>query len=286
MMKKLTIFVQLNGLVILLGGITYVVHFYSHMFVFFLWTVYVHLILFDRVETRNKDKKSIYANKYQYHITDIRFILVWCLFDVVFHPFKVMLPTPTLDVAEIGYELVTFIPKTFAVEIVYDFLFYCQHYLLHKIKFLYLHSHKTHHGHTKNLAVISLYIQDPTELVISNLTLILLSYIVPLYELQYFMWFIFRTLVEQAGHSAFINTDSCFSQFIWLPRLLNIDLNNSDHYNHHAVSDCNYAKRFSLWDKVFKTYKPYHGSGAVKNTTLEFRHFVGIGIVVIVGKMC
>ena len=46
---------------------------------------------------------------------------------------------------------------------------------------------------------------------------------------------------------------SSFPQCIWLPRLFNIELYTEDHDLHHSRNNCNYSKRFSLWDKIFKT---------------------------------
>jgi sterol desaturase/sphingolipid hydroxylase (fatty acid hydroxylase superfamily) len=40
-----------------------------------------------------------------------------------------------------------------------------------------------------------------------------------------------------------------------LPKWLNIELYCEDHDIHHSVNNCNYSKRFSLWDKVFGTFK-------------------------------
>jgi sterol desaturase/sphingolipid hydroxylase (fatty acid hydroxylase superfamily) len=65
----------------------------------------------------------------------------------------------------------------------------------------------------------------------------------------------YKQYTELAGHSGkMLSPASSFPQFIWLPRLFNIQLYAEDHDLHHKVSNCNFAKRFSLWDKVFGTY--------------------------------
>jgi sterol desaturase/sphingolipid hydroxylase (fatty acid hydroxylase superfamily) len=46
-----------------------------------------------------------------------------------------------------------------------------------------------------------------------------------------------------------------FSQCVWIPRAFNISLYTEDHTLHHSNNNCNYSKRFSLWDKAFGTYK-------------------------------
>jgi sterol desaturase/sphingolipid hydroxylase (fatty acid hydroxylase superfamily) len=42
------------------------------------------------------------------------------------------------------------------------------------------------------------------------------------------------------------------------PECLGIQLHTEDHDLHHTSSQCNYGKRFCLWDKVFGTYASGH----------------------------
>ena len=78
------------------------------------------------------------------------------------------------------------------------------------------------------------------------------------------MWSFYKILIELAGHSAVYDNYSCFPQFMWIPRYLNIDLNKADHFLHHIDSNCNFSKRFTLWDKIFGTYRSYHATGGKK----------------------
>ncbi|HDY86814.1 MAG TPA: hypothetical protein ENH82_01720 [bacterium] len=48
-------------------------------------------------------------------------------------------------------------------------------------------------------------------------------------------------------------SSSC-PQFYWLPKWLGWELKPADHYKHHTHFNCNYSKRFSLWDRTFGTY--------------------------------
>jgi sterol desaturase/sphingolipid hydroxylase (fatty acid hydroxylase superfamily) len=64
----------------------------------------------------------------------------------------------------------------------------------------------------------------------------------------------YKTYIEIAGHCGKeINTPS-FPQFIWIPRFFDMELYTANHDLHHSSNNCNYSKRFSLWDKVFGTY--------------------------------
>lgn len=75
-------------------------------------------------------------------------------------------------------------------------------------------------------------------------------------RLEYEILYIYLKYQEISGHNGHTTyPTSCFGQCIWLPRILNIELYSEDHYLHHSLNNCNYAKRFSLWDKLFNTYK-------------------------------
>jgi sterol desaturase/sphingolipid hydroxylase (fatty acid hydroxylase superfamily) len=70
------------------------------------------------------------------------------------------------------------------------------------------------------------------------------------------MIIVYKNFIEISGHSGKkLYPTSCFSQFKWLPQWLNIELYTEDHDLHHSLNNCNYGKRFSLWDKLFNTYK-------------------------------
>lgn len=66
---------------------------------------------------------------------------------------------------------------------------------------------------------------------------------------------VYKNFIEISGHSGkILYPTTSFPQFMWLPKWLNIELYCEDHDNHHFINNCNYSKRFSLWDKVFNTY--------------------------------
>jgi sterol desaturase/sphingolipid hydroxylase (fatty acid hydroxylase superfamily) len=67
---------------------------------------------------------------------------------------------------------------------------------------------------------------------------------------------IYKIFLEISGHTnKKLFPNGSFPQFIWLPKLLNIQIFTEDHNLHHVLNNCNYGKRFSLWDKLFGTYK-------------------------------
>jgi len=164
---------------------------------------------------------------------------------------------PTMVDTNIVKTIVLFIPVSFAFEIMYDFF----HYWIHRSMHI-MHDpwHKTHHRHVHLKQIIAFY-QNIFDLILSNsipflVTTQLIHTIYPLSHLEIALILNYKIFIEVAGHMACSSGRSCsFPQCIWLPRLLGIELYADDHALHHSSIGCNYAKRFSLWDKVFGTYK-------------------------------
>ncbi len=73
---------------------------------------------------------------------------------------------------------------------------------------------------------------------------------------EFYLITVYKIFIEIAGHTGKISKPTCsFPQFIWLPKMLNIELYSEDHSLHHSKINCNYSKRFSLWDKIFGTFR-------------------------------
>ena len=124
-------------------------------------------------------------------------------------------------------------------------------------KYIYKFLHKKHHTFKHPIAIITFY-QDPIDLIITNsiptiISLLLFPYIS---YLQFNYITIYKIFTEICGHSGKKSyPTSSFLQFMWLPKFLKIELYTEDHDLHHSLNNCNYSKRFSLWDKIFNTYK-------------------------------
>lgn len=153
-------------------------------------------------------------------------------------------------------DILYFIPQSFLFELVFDFFHYWTHRILHSNKFLYTHIHKKHHKFNYTIPILTFY-HHPLDLVITNsIPQIITLCIFPSISLfQYNVILSYKTFIEISGHSGKkLYPIGSFSQFIWLPRFLNISLYTEDHAIHHSSNFCNYSKRFSLWDKQFETY--------------------------------
>jgi len=155
-------------------------------------------------------------------------------------------------------DFITFIPISFVFEILYDFMHYWIHRLIHTNKTLYQYLHKIHH-YKNTPTYLDTYYQHPIDLILSNSIPLIVSILLlnRLTYLQFCLITVYKTAVEIAGHTGKKTyPTSSYPQFPWLPKYLQIELYTEDHDLHHRHLNCNYAKRFSFWDKMFGTYKP------------------------------
>lgn len=151
-------------------------------------------------------------------------------------------------------EILYFIPVSFAFELIFDLLHYVTHRLAHT-KYIYKYIHKTHHKYESDTNILASFHQDPMDLIITNLIpMYITSKIITFSSVQFFIFLFYKTFIEVAGHSGKISNSSSFVQCVWLPKLINIELKSIDHYYHYSKNNCNYAKRFSVWDKMFGTF--------------------------------
>lgn len=144
----------------------------------------------------------------------------------------------------------------FIFEIIFDFFHYWSHRLVHSNGTLYKYLHKKHHKFIHPSSITTFY-QDPMDLVLTNVipTMITLCIIPKITYFQFTMIMLYKIFIEISGHvGKQLKPISSFSQCMWVPKYLNIELYAEDHDLHHSKNNCNYSKRFSLWDKVFGTF--------------------------------
>eukprot|EP00899_Mesostigma_viride_P027510 jgi/Mesvir1/7944/Mv11865-RA.1 len=158
-------------------------------------------------------------------------------------------------VSQWAWEYATFIPLSLLWEVIFDLGHYIVHRLAHAVPVLYRLAHKAHHRYAHPSALAA-YQHDPLDLVLSNLVpSVLAQAVVPLSTRQFHMIFAYKVFLEVAGHSGHYWKGSCFPQAMQLPQMLGIQIKTEDHDLHHSRVNCNYSKRFTLWDKLFGTYQ-------------------------------
>lgn len=157
---------------------------------------------------------------------------------------------------DVMWDLLWFVPISFMFEIIFDFFHYWVHRMIHSHPQLYKHIHKKHHKFAHPTPIITFY-QEPLDLILTNTlpTLLTLCIIPKISYFQYILITLYKTFIEISGHCGKkLHPTSSFIQFMWLPKWLGIELYTEDHDKHHSKNNCNYSKRFSLWDKVLGTY--------------------------------
>ena len=159
-----------------------------------------------------------------------------------------------------------FVPLLFAFEVIFDLFHYLAHRAMHSNTWLYVYSgHKTHH--TKASPVpLDTYCQHPVDVLLSNaIPMVAALHILDwvggwrFSPAQLHLLMGYKTFTEVAGHVG-NNTGraTSFPLCVYLPRLLGIELRTRDHDWHHSGGGrSNFAKRFTLWDKLGGTYEDH-----------------------------
>lgn len=227
------------------------------VFAFMIFRNYI-LILFLTHNTRNKKQMinnpglPIERYKYEFHLR------VFSSTSIEAITYVFIKNNIAMNTSIILYDFIYFIPISFTFELIFDLFHYLSHRLLHSNKYLYKNIHKEHHNFQYVTPIITFY-QNPIDLIISNsIPTILTLLIIPKMTLFNFnAILVYKSFIEISGHSGKqLYPNTSFIQFRWMPIYLNIQLYSEDHFLHHHLNNCNYSKRFSLWDKAFGTYTP------------------------------
>jgi sterol desaturase/sphingolipid hydroxylase (fatty acid hydroxylase superfamily) len=150
-----------------------------------------------------------------------------------------------------------FVIYLFLFEIVLDFFHYTLHRFMHQKWYRF---HKVHHRFT-HPTILSTYCHHPVDLLLLEslptiTTLWIFKGVFSCFQMN--LLFVYKSFIEISGHSGkHLAPSSCFPLCVWLPRILGIQLYTEDHELHHNCSTINFSKRFSLWDRVFGTYRRF-----------------------------
>lgn len=265
------VFVYINGILITVGSIEYFVcsllyNYFFNRVILFLGLLSIFsmrnygLVYLIEQGTANK-KKICEVNRIepeqQYPGEFNLSLITTTSIEALTHMYIYSCMTFEMDLSySILCNLVLFIPISFLFEIIFDFSHYWGHRMLHH-PVIYRYFHKVHHRFLYPTSMTTFY-QDPVDLLITNSvpTLFAVSMIPRISYLMLHWILIYKNFIEISGHCGKIAYPSAsFPQCIWIPRILGIDLYTENHDLHHSLNNCNYAKRFSLWDKVFGTYR-------------------------------
>ena len=150
---------------------------------------------------------------------------------------------------------VLFPAKAFVFELLFDLAHYATHRAAH-IPALYRYVHAHHHDMHAHTNILTTFRQDPADFLLTNtLPMLFASQLVPFTQFELHVFLFYKTFLELSGHTGKKLRATSFPQFSWLPRWLGIELNASDHFAHHVNPRYNFSKRFSIWDKLFGTFR-------------------------------
>lgn len=263
-LNSIITYIMLNGGLLLLSLIQYIFmnkYFGSYLFGFMFTLLKNISYLFAtnyllKVENRQYEKINNISNESLFYLNCASMIET-----IAFYKTGEILCVQN-NLVNYFHVLILFIPISFVVEIIFDFFHYWTHRTIHTYPILYKWIHKTHHTHVKITPIITFH-QDISDFILTNFIPFTLSllFVQTIFGykfnlLMYSMLNVYKEFLEITGHGGGNNIKSYgFPQFIWLPRFFNIHIVRPDHKNHHTFVDCNYSKRFVLWDKLFGTYK-------------------------------
>lgn len=150
-----------------------------------------------------------------------------------------------------------FVAKSFLYELIFDMAHCYMHKMLHESPSLYC-LHRKHHQYVHNSVRCS-FIMDPRDVLLTHIipTLVcttLLHRVISPFE--YCLIRSYMVYQEAGGHlGKHTYPTAGFTQFVWLPRALDIQMTTEAHDLHHTGFNCNYSKRFTVWDKFLGTYR-------------------------------
>lgn len=251
--RSIRVYIILNGALIATSYLYYKI-LQTNLLYLFLFTIARNQAMSKLIEYTTNVKPVVNSNyvypegEFVYHLVQASAIEAATTYMVV----------PQNQTPQYLYVACAFIPMSFAFNVIFDFFFYWGHRALHLS-----HSpwHKIHHHHIHLKPSITFY-QDPIDILLTITVPFLLAaqivqVVYPLCSFEIALLVTYKIFVELCGHSGHASRPaSSFPQFIWLPKILNMELYSEDHNLHHTKPDCNYSKQFSLWDKVFGTYIP------------------------------
>jgi lathosterol oxidase len=236
--------------------IKFIMTFFIFLIRNFLFLYLINNAIKDKknVSDRRKEPKENYKGEF------VKNVITSTFMDAVTIMFaKQYILFDTRNISGYFYDLIMFIPLSFVFELVFDFFHYWAHRCAHS-KYFYAYLHKQHHKYHDVSPIITFY-QDPVDVFLSNTIPVLITlYLMSQFSLLSVSFFgyaimsIYKVSVEIYGHSGKY-TPPEFVQCIWLPKYLDIVLTSENHSHHHMFNNCNYSKRFSLWDKLFGTFR-------------------------------
>ena len=273
-LKSIFIYIVLNSILLFISSLHYIIISSIKLNILkCIWYVLKNLIFVKIIDLLVKyiKNKSKYITKNTSNISNtsntIIYLLSYSIIETItyyiithntfFGSFDLLVK---YNIYMILKNFIMFIPISFIFDIIFDFFHYWTHRICHANSYLYKNIHKHHHSNV-NVTPIVAFVQHPIDIMFTNilplgLTLVIMKNM----NIQFNLFILsciltYKTYLEVVGHADIkSNRTSSFPQFIWITRILHIQLFNKHHIIHHKRNK-NFSKRFSLWDKIFGTFQ-------------------------------
>ena len=241
--KSCIVFFYINGYIYFLAYLEYFITNFNFLIVYLSFIIRNYLLMFF-IYNGTKHKTNINKIKKNRDIYSHIYVFLSTFIETLTHYF--------IKNKDSNYFLI----RLLVFELIFDFFHYTFHRLLHTVPFLYKYIHKKHHRFNYP-SIIDTYYHNPLDILLTNsLPTLIAFYFIQFSNFQTHLVLVYKSFIEISGHCGKnIYPVSSFPLCIWLPRYFNIELYTEDHDLHHSINNYNYAKRFSIWDKIFKTYK-------------------------------
>jgi sterol desaturase/sphingolipid hydroxylase (fatty acid hydroxylase superfamily) len=204
---------------------------------------------------RAADDKSKFRRLNNILLLGVNFIVVRLLVPLA--TFEVALHVAEKDIGLLNIIALPLYLSVILTIIIFDFLIYLQHVVFHKIDFLW-RVHRVHHTDLEFDVTTGIRFH-PIEIILSMFYKLLAVYLIGPLAFSIILYEIILNAAALFGHSnILLNTkfDSVLRTLFVTPDM---------HRIHHSVlrkeTDSNYGNIFSIWDKVFKTYRALPEAG-------------------------
>lgn len=215
---------------------------------------------------RAADKNSKYRRMNNILLLNINFIAVYIMVPLAIFEAAILASENGIGVLNL-ISLPVFLNVILTI-IIFDLLIYIQHVVLHKFRFLW-RVHRVHHMDME-LDVTTGIRFHPVEIVISVFYKLAAVYVIGPVAFAIILYEIALNAAALFGHSNILLNQK-------LDRILRKVFVTPDmHRIHHSVvrheTDSNYGNIFSIWDKLFKTYRALPEAG-YNNMVIGLEHF-------------
>jgi len=215
---------------------------------------------------RKADKNSKYRRMNNLLLLNINFIAVYIMVPLAIFEAALLASENRIGILNL-ISLPVFLNVILTI-IIFDLLIYIQHVVLHKFRFLW-RVHRVHHMDMEFDVTTGIRFH-PVEIVISMFYKLAAVYVIGPVAFAVILYEIALNAAALFGHSNILLNQK-------LDRILRkIFVTPDMHRIHHSAvrheTDSNYGNIFSIWDKLFKTYRALPEAG-YNDMVIGLEHF-------------